>query len=386
MIRWHPFSPAAHHSHNLWPAFALVTASLCASLPAIAQDVAEAARQEKARKANHSAEKRHVYTNDDLKQSQILTEKDRDRVQARKFDSGPAVPPAPVLDTSAESSADSLGEIARRYHREKSAHAAEQARLPQSPSFFRMNVRPPVLASPAPLGPPLVAPTPLRAPRIVKPAPPAIAPAPPKRDPFARPSFSPSLRSSAPRVAPPPVAPRISPAPRIIPAHSAPRALPAPHIAPAPNSYPAVNSAPRIAPPPPAHRAVSAPTDQLTGVVTIRPGDTLWKLSQHYLGTASRWHEWLARNPAALDPYRLRPGTSLLIPQANDPPPTQTPGKWTVQKGDSLWKIAAAHLGHGSAWSCLASANPQLRDFRLIYPGQSLLLPATCSASAPASP
>jgi len=80
-----------------------VVLCLCASssiltLPSRAQDaqqdaeqVGEAARQEKARKAAQQKKDSHVYTNEDLKQSQILTLQDRSRVEARK--NNPATTP-----------------------------------------------------------------------------------------------------------------------------------------------------------------------------------------------------------------------------------------------------------------------------------------------------
>src|SRR5262249_25098661 len=81
---------------------AALSLSLVPAWPrAQSQDVAKAARQEKARKAAAEKEKndRHVYTNDDLKQSKILTPQDQSRVEARKKDqSVPAGQPADALD------------------------------------------------------------------------------------------------------------------------------------------------------------------------------------------------------------------------------------------------------------------------------------------------
>jgi nucleoid-associated protein YgaU len=53
-----------------------------------------------------------------------------------------------------------------------------------------------------------------------------------------------------------------------------------------------------------------------------------------------------------------------------------------VQTGDSLWTLAAAQIGTGHAWSCIAAANPQIEDVNRIYPGQLLVIPTTCSAGA----
>ena len=51
----------------------------------------------------------------------------------------------------------------------------------------------------------------------------------------------------------------------------------------------------------------------------------------------------------------------------------------TVRKGDSLWKLAQSALGNGAAWSCIAEANPQITNADHIVAGQSLVLPANCN-------
>ena len=49
---------------------------------------------------------------------------------------------------------------------------------------------------------------------------------------------------------------------------------------------------------------------------------------------------------------------------------------YTVQKGDSLWAIAARHYGKGAEWSKIYEANGgKISDPSLIYPGQVLTLP-----------
>ncbi|MCF4166885.1 peptidoglycan-binding protein LysM [Zavarzinia compransoris] len=49
---------------------------------------------------------------------------------------------------------------------------------------------------------------------------------------------------------------------------------------------------------------------------------------------------------------------------------------YTVKKGDSLWKIAAAHYGNGSKYTAIFEANkPLLKDPDKIYPGQNLRIP-----------
>src|SRR5215467_6190505 len=54
------------------------------------QSVAEAARQERARKESQQKKSKHVYTADDLKRDHILTPEDRAQLEARKNQQPPA--------------------------------------------------------------------------------------------------------------------------------------------------------------------------------------------------------------------------------------------------------------------------------------------------------
>ncbi|MGB8321918.1 MAG: hypothetical protein WCE52_03055, partial [Candidatus Acidiferrum sp.] len=184
-----------------------MSALLCASLfippaPLRAQDpqdVAEAARKERARKAAAVQQKKesHVYTNDDLKQSKILTDEDRARVDARKNEpANPANAPAmPSFDAENSPAPDSLGEVARRYRREKAAREAEEAAKSLSPSLFQMDLTRPALAMPVepnvPLAPPKLVPFKNSKP-VVRVAPSS------KRDPFSPQIASPALRNGRP--------------------------------------------------------------------------------------------------------------------------------------------------------------------------------------------
>jgi nucleoid-associated protein YgaU len=352
-------------------ACALICASFFpAASAANAQDVAEAARQEKARKTVQSQKQQsHVYTNEDLQRSQILTPEDRTVVEARKKN---AVPPAvnetsPANAPAQEATAtESLGEIARRLRKEKAASQAEQARKVPPPAPFPMELpHNTILAHPQPLNPALIAP-PSSASKFIKPFAPAGST---KRDPFSRATISAAPRSNS-ISAPLPISKSISP----------------------PTPVP-----PSVVVPPDTMHSSPLVSKNHSDSVQIQLGDSLWNLSRQYLGKGSRWQEFLSPNPGLGDPRRLQPGTVLLLPSSarkletatshsGDAPLAQPSGSISVQPGDSLWRIAAKQFGGGENWHCLARANPTIRDVDRIYPGQTLLLPASCASAPVASP
>jgi len=60
---------------------------------------------------------------------------------------------------------------------------------------------------------------------------------------------------------------------------------------------------------------------------------------------------------------------------ANSQEPEST--LYTVEKGDSLWKIAEKHYKNGSKYKLIFEANaPMIKDEDEIYPGQVLRIPA----------
>jgi nucleoid-associated protein YgaU len=320
------------------------------------QDVAEAARQERARKQAEQKKTKHVYTTEDLKREHILTPEDQTAVEARK--SQPPVPSAPKPQDAAAGSAvasDSdatplpprapLGDVARRLRKQK-----ESQQLQRAAEFHLPFSDAPVLASPKPPVQPLRPPI-----EVIKPAPPASTPFHPfvRRSPFERPRNLP----------PAPITPRT-----LTPAPATPRVLPQPA------------TALRVLPAPP-HARVS-PSPSISGkltIVTVKPGDSLWRFAASRLGNGRRWQELLALNPGLGNPDIIRAGTQLILPiLPTSAAPHRASTKYTVRHGDTLWTIAQSHFGHGSSWSCLAQANPDLRDANLIHEGQILILPASC--------
>jgi nucleoid-associated protein YgaU len=111
-------------------------------------------------------------------------------------------------------------------------------------------------------------------------------------------------------------------------------------------------------------------------VVVVKPGDSLWKLAEENLGKGLRWHDILAVNPAIVDANRIEAGSQIFLPSIASSFRTAT--KIIVRRGDTLTSIAHTQFGHASYWSCIAQANPAIRDANVIFEGQVLLLPASC--------
>ena len=381
--RWAPSRPL-----GLCVALCLCASTSLLALPSRAQDaqpdsqsVAEAARQEKARKAAQQKKDSHVYTNEDLKQSQILTQHDRAQIEARRNNSPatPAAPADPSVNAEKNSAPESLGEVARRYRRQKleNAQAAEAAKQPPA-TRFPMNLSQPSFAAPVKPAAPVVAPLVAPNSHPLPPAKPLQKISPSRRDPFSRQRFSPALPSERTPLTPyfsAPPRPAISlsaPAPRAPAVHAAPPLAAAPKLLLPAKPVPA---RPSLAPP----NAPATPSiNHLSGnQIRIQPGDSLWKLARRHLGSGSRWSDLLAANPAISDPLHLQPGAVLVVPATQLRSRVQPPSI-TIHSGDSLWKLAASHFGSATAWPCIAQANPQLRDANLLRPGQLLILPASC--------
>ena len=113
-----------------------------------AQDAAEAARQEQARKAAESKTSHHVYTEDDLKRAKILTPEDQAKVAARK--NNPSEKKEEQAKGAGESAPgeESLGEVARRYRKEKAEREAARATGQGIRSQFPMKLPEATMAAP----------------------------------------------------------------------------------------------------------------------------------------------------------------------------------------------------------------------------------------------
>jgi LysM repeat protein len=309
-----------------------------------AQDVADAAKQERTRKESQQKKSKHVYTEEDLKRAQILTPEDRAQIEVRKNQAAPDAgeKSQDALNAKSLSSDVPLGDVARRFRRLKELQKLEQS------ADFHLPIADLVLASPKPMQP-------LR-PHSFKAATPPVrhfAPYQPlvKRSPFARPRFF--------TAAPPMIAPSRPPAARLVPAQP-----PAP-------------AAPTIVPANPARRDLAPTVVPNVGpsLVIVKRGDSLWKLAEQHLGHGLRWHDLVVANPGILDPNHIAAGSQVVLPAL----PVQNAPKVTVRLGDTLSQIAQSQLGRASYAACIVRSNPSIRDANLIYAGQILVLPASCT-------
>jgi len=329
--------------------------------PAQAQDVAEAARQERARKAAQQKPAQHVYTEEDLKHDKILIPEDQARVQARRKQQGtaPAEQNAQSLHENPTSQQESLGEIARRYRREKASREAEQV---QKKNFAPFPYQLPDAS--------------MAAPKMEPARPSGIAPAVNSREKKTAksvpvPHIPENGNGTRARISPFQPRPLVSAPPMI---HVVPVNPP---TVPASRETPVASAAARSARPVPAARE-NVPKAAGLQPLQVQRGDSWWRLSERFLGSGARWRELRGMNPeGGGPPDLLRAGSVVQVPierrvRAFAPGPGIT-----VKKGDSLWSIARAQFGRGAAWACLARVNPQVSDYKKMAVGTVLVMPAS---------
>jgi nucleoid-associated protein YgaU len=318
--------------------FFLLFAGVAASS---AQDLGAVARRERARKENQPTRATHVYTKEDLARPQILTPEDRQRFEAARSNGNLPLDrkPAPTLAVEAGPEQVPLGDLSRKYRQQKLAREAKQtARFP-----LPVNIAPlatPTFSERRP-SKPLVSRMDLRSSKAPQPV----------RE----------MRELSKSSVPASIQPEVPP---VLPAKPASR----------PTAH-------RTTPRPaeimqPARRTIR-PLASEPGVVEVRRGDSLWRLAERYLGQGVRWHDLYRANPWILDPDHIEVGSriSVGVNQLSSKPPLGI----RIQRGDTLWKIAQLEFGRGTAWTCIAGANPQLRDANLILAGQELNLPQVCT-------
>jgi LysM repeat protein len=108
---------------------------------------------------------------------------------------------------------------------------------------------------------------------------------------------------------------------------------------------------------------------------TVQRGDTLFRISQRFGVSISA----IAQANNIANPNLIFAGTVLRIPTGGTPPPpqptqppTQPGGTYTVQRGDTLGRIAQRF---GVTLAAIRAANPNIRNINLIFPGQVINIP-----------
>jgi len=79
--------------------------------------------------------------------------------------------------------------------------------------------------------------------------------------------------------------------------------------------------------------------------------------------------------PPPIEPVEIQPIEPVQFVDPVAPTPQAVASSsYTIQKGDTLWKIAEAHYGSGQRWQDIAAANPGINPKKLAV-GQTLNLP-----------
>ena len=102
-------------------------------------------------------------------------------------------------------------------------------------------------------------------------------------------------------------------------------------------------------------------------VYNVKPGDTLWRIAQNYLGSGKKYYEIQTLHHLKDD--NIHPGQTILIPQ-------NLASGWllyNVESGDTLWNIARTYLGSWTKYNMIMSLNNLQNE--TIYPGQILKIP-----------
>jgi len=122
--------------------------------------------------------------------------------------------------------------------------------------------------------------------------------------------------------------------------------------------------------------------ESLPAVYKVQSGDHLWKIAEKFYRSGFNWTD-IAQENNLSNPNLIAAGQELKIPDV--PPKTITAeattpiksGKYTVQKGDWLSKIALRAYGDMFAWEKIYNANKEAvgNNPHLIEPGTVLVIP-----------
>ena len=397
--RFHQFAASA----VLFLSFAAFGATVSRAQDQQSDSVAEAARKERARKQEQQKSAKHVYTEEDLKHPNILTPEDRAQIEAKKNECAqknncsPAAsqnPPA-ALDANTQTPGTSLGpetslgEVARQLRKQKEL----QALKPKQTEPFHLPFETPALASPI---------LPERS-AIRPPAQPVLRPKTKtpsnvfRRDPFSAVPVRPEVpRAEVPRTE----VPRTEVHPD---AHASVRKNIRPVVRPEVSSdvQPKVHEDVQ----PKLREEISPTVRPNVRPATVRPDfskevrPTLRAHNRLTIPAQPRISSRLAAHSLLIQPVQpLAPPKSVqpsvpLAPVSTTRPaqpqpvagsaspvtPVPTQKTVSVQRGDSLWKLAQQNLGRGNRWPELLAVNPSIANPNQIRPGAELLLPTVAA-------
>jgi nucleoid-associated protein YgaU len=296
--------------------FSIITAGfivLSSSASSSAQDLGALARQEQLRKqAQPPHPSLHVYTNDDLVRTKILLPEDQPVAEAPpKSESSERVEKPPQVVTRQDVPEVPLGDIAREYRQQKLARLEQSRKETQPVCSSHVYTNEEMAHS-----------------QILTPE--------------DRVTFGAARANSSPALMGRPPEPFETDAdlPEVPPGETAKlyNPLKLPSAAPDPGRYQLFLRAISLASPilphsptkrrsaPRGNRPVSLPIDGRVGnrespgagstgyqMVTVKQGDSLWRLARQYRGRGSRWRALLKANPWIRNPNYLRTGSQMRI-------------------------------------------------------------------------
>ena len=111
------------------------------------------------------------------------------------------------------------------------------------------------------------------------------------------------------------------------------------------------------------------------GKYTVVKGDSLWKIAESKLGSGLKWVE-ISRANNLQSPDVIFLGQELKMPEAETVKVEPVSGEYVVNKGDSLWKISVNLYKDGYKWVKLWEANKaKIANPDLIEIGMKLATP-----------
>src|SRR5690554_2875639 len=104
---------------------------------------------------------------------------------------------------------------------------------------------------------------------------------------------------------------------------------------------------------------------------TIRPGDTLYTISQRFGSPLPLIEQMNALFPPFMDPSSIHPGHLIVVAEAGIG--QRVTFSYIVSPGDTLYSIGQRF---SAMPDIMAGINPQITNINLIYPGVPLNIPA----------